>query len=295
MNTNLTVKQTKDRLDVQGFFVAQMNSADINGRLRPGKDVIVTNNTEELTFSIKARLQLYDKVEVGTIRLDQKIRMAIGVDAGGEVNVLPASGLFEIRRPLSEQFFGKQVNLLRVRKATFTDMEINVCRLQSSVMKSIGVEEGDKIIVESVNKRIEIRVLELTNEMITSRRLKENDADSKYYSVKDERRVAVMRNNILNYDLPWILLDLDARRKLDIHSYDPVMVYRSNNYAIKTKLHTTTLPMIALTVGFVIGLEQLKGSFSKIDLLMITKVLVFVTGIIVTIWMNLLSIRKKLK
>lgn len=294
MNTKFTVKQTNDRLDMQGLFVAQLNPTDINGRFRAGKDILVINSTEGFTFRIKARLQAYAEVEVGTIRLDQKIRMAIGVDAGGEVTITRPAGILEIRRPLSEQFFGKQINLLRVRKATFTDMEINVCRLQSGVMKSIGVEEGDKIIVEAANKRIEIRALELTTGMIASRIKKENDEDSKYYSVKDKRRVALMQHNILDYDLPWILLDRDARSKLGINSYDPVMVYRSNSYAIKMKLHTTTLPMIAVIVGFVIGLDYFfPGKDTTIEV--VVKVLIFVGGLLLTIWMNLLSIRKKLK
>lgn len=294
MSTKFTVQPTDDRLNVQGLFVAQLNPTDINGKFRAGKDILVINSTEGFTFRIKARLQAYAEVEAGTIRLDQKIRMAIGVDAEGEVTITPPTGILEIRRPLSEQFFGKQVNLLRVRKATFTDMEINVCRLPSGVMKSIGVEEGDKIIVEAANKRIEIRALELTTDMIASRIKKENDEDSKYYSVKDKRRVVLIRHNILDYDLPWILLDRDARIKLGIKAYDPVMVYRSNSYAIKTKLHTITLPMVAGIVGFVIGLDYLLPNVETTTLLVI-KAMLFVGGLLLTIWLNLLSIRKKLK
>ena len=103
-----------------------------------------------------------------------------------------------------------------------------------------------------------------------------------------------MQHNILDYDLPWILLDRDARSKLGINSYDPVMVYRSNSYAIKMKLHTTTLPMIAVIVGFVIGLDYFFPDEATI-IEVVVKVLIFGGGLLLTIWMNLLSIRKRLK
>lgn len=295
MKTKFTVNPTGKRLNAQGFFVAQLNPRDLrDGNLREGNDIVVTNNTEGFTFQIKARLQSYSEVKKGTIRIDQKIRMALGIDNGGEVTISAPPWILDIQRPLSEKFFGKQVNLLRVRKATFTDMEINVCRMTKDVMKSIGIEEGDKVIVEAANKRIEIRALELSTRMIASRIEKENDKDSKYYSVKNKRRMALMKGNILNYDLPWILLDLDAREALGIKAYHPVSVFRSNNYAVKKKLHTTTLPMIAGTVGFVIGLRYM---FPDADdsIMLIIQSLLFVGGLLLTIWMNLLTIRKKLK
>jgi hypothetical protein len=295
MTTKYIVYPTSNRLDVQGFFVAQLNPKDINkGNLRVGKDCIVNNICDEFTFRIKARLQEFSEVEEGTIRIDQKIRMAIGVDNGGEVTISAPEWIFELQKPLSEKIFGKQINLLRVRKATFTDMEINICRIPKFVMESIGISEGDKIMIEAADKRIEIRALELTGDMINNRKEKECDAVSKYYSENDKRRKALMKGNILDYDLPWIFLDRDARIKLDIKAYDPIMVYRSNGHAIKSQLHKTTLSLIAGIVGFIIGLDYLLPNINK-GILALLMIFVFVTGLMLTIWLNLLSIRKKLK
>ncbi len=296
MSAKFSIQGTKDRLNTDGFFIAQLNPSDIKGNLHAGNNIIVTNNVNGFTFQVKARLQAYSEVEVGTIRLDQKIRMAIGVDNKiGEVTLEASGGILQKPRPRYEQFFGKQLNLLRVRKATFTDMEINVCRLPDVVMKSIGVEEGDRIIVESTKERIQIRALELTGEIQASRMEKEKDEDSSYYSDKDPRKLALLKGNKLDYDLRWILLDLDARSKLGIKAYDPVMVYRSNNYAIKTKMHSITLPMVAGVVGFVLSLDYLLKDLVSAPLLAAIKAVLYAGGLLFTIWLNLLTIRNKFK
>ena len=295
MNRQFTIEPTGDRLNAQGFFIAQLNPSDIRkGGYQIGKDILICNSSEGFTFQIKARLQAFSEVKEGIIRLDQKIRMAIGVDTGGKVTISALEGTYEATRKFSEKVFGKQENLLRVRKATFTDMEINICRLQNTVMKSIGVEEGDKIIVEAGQKWIEIRTLELTSDIIESRIKKEDDKDSTYYSKDDKRRKALQKGNVLEYDLPWILMDRDAREKLGIKAYHPVTVYRSNSYAIKTKLHSITLPMIGGIVGFMVGLHYLLPE-DNIAVKAAIQASVFFGGLLLTVWLNLLSVRKRLK
>jgi len=297
MSTNFSIQGTTDRLNTDGFFIVQLNPADIKKEnLHANNDIIVSNEVNGFTFKVKARLQAYSKVEVGTICLDQKIRMAIGVDNKmGAVTLETSGGILENPRPCYEQFFGKQLNVLRVRKATFTDMEINVCRLPDVVMKSIGVEEGDRIIVESTKRRIQIRALELTEEIHASRIKREKDVDSRYYSAKDPRILALQKGNKLDYDLRWILLDLDARSKLGIQAYDPVTVYRSNNYAIKTKMHSITLPMVAGVVGFVLSLDYLLKDIVPVPLIAAIKAVLYASGLLFTIWLNLLPIRNKFK
>ena len=60
-------------------------------------------------------------------------------------------------------------------------MEINICRISMPVMNTIGVKEGDTIIIESTTNRIKIRALELTSLMEQKRRETESNPDSIYF------------------------------------------------------------------------------------------------------------------
>lgn len=94
------------------------------------------------------------------------MRIAIGADIGEEVilkkNKIIKKNLF---KRLLLRLLGIQVELLRVKKSTYADMEIRVCRISKEVMKIIGVEEGDFVEIESINSSVTIRALELTKSL----------------------------------------------------------------------------------------------------------------------------------
>ncbi len=293
MSKMYTVQPTGDRLNAKGVFVAQLNPSDIKGNMKVGKNVVVVHKVNKSTFKVKARLQSLVDVPVGSVRLDQKIRMSIGVRKGGMVTVEASIRLKEMRSTFSARFFGRQVNMLRVRKATFSDMEINLCRVESAVMESIAVDSGDKIIVESTTAKIEIRMLGLTQEMIDLRKVKADDKEKSMYNSHDKRRLAIEKGNPGKYDLPWIMLDNDARSLLGVDAYDPVMVYRSNSFAVKQKLHTLTTPMAIGFVGLFVGLESFSEYGKNV------KAIIEISGFIVagalTILFSMLNIRNRLK
>ena len=289
------VNKTEKRADASGYFLAQIKHNNDQNSFKNGSLVLVTHEIEGEKYSVKAKLKYIkdDELDTDTVRLDQKIRMAIGATKINESKVLIQKVDNNFERKYSDRFFGKQTNILRVKRASFNDMEIPICCIEKRVMKTIGVVEGDKIFVEGPQKRIEIQVLELSPKMIESRlELMKRKGDD--YYVKTKHGEVFFKNRNTSQDLPWIFMDYDTRMELDIQPYDPVLVYRSNSFAIKKKLHQTTLPLIAMIVGFILGLDIVfpDDQAFTIDIL---KIAIFSIGIIATIWLNLVSLKTNLK
>lgn len=294
----LIVRKTAERNNIDGDFIAQFNPSVIKEmKLTPGEYIIIKNRIDEREFKIAALLQSNDKANKNEIHIDQKIRNAIGVTPKDEhdkdklknieVEIeKPKSSLFRKRKSWFSRYMGIQTNILRVKFASFSDMEINICRLNKLVMQSIGVEEGDIIVVASTSNKIEIRAFELTNSMIEKRMFFENNKKSLYYR-GHEIREKLRKHRATVYDLPWILLDFDARNKLGVKTSDPVRVYRSVRYAIYNKLHLVSIPLVLTIIGFIISFDKITTTPQKI--------IIYLLGLFIILLLHLLTIRKKVK
>lgn len=300
-NKKFIVKKTNERFNSDGFFVAQLNPDKMRNKYIPGQVIIIKNKRMGEEFKVKALLQSNDEVGENEIRLDQKIRMAIGVQPNMEVEI-EQLGLYDYIMQLSfmERLLGVQINILRVKFATFTDMEINICRISKRVMQTIGIEEGERIFVESVNGKIEIRALELTGQMEEVRRKTEEDGKSQFYPKNPLRKKLLVYGNKTSNDLPWIFLDNDARNKLKVKPYDPVIVYRSTKFAVLNKLHLVSIPLILSIIGFIFSYEKVlekgieNGDITQGQIFYI-KAGLFFLGLIIVFLLHLLTIRKKIK
>jgi hypothetical protein len=294
-NRDFTVKKTETRTDTRGEFIAVLNPACVPFYLKQNYLVVANHlmspyGTKEV-FRIPVFIKTDETLDTDEIKLDMKVRVAIGANVGDNVQLEPYSFIKSLRKSrLWTIFFGRQVNLLRVKYSTFTDMEIPLCRIDSHVMKTIGVEEGDKIFVESSQKRISIKAFELPQTLVGDRMKKEKNNKSTYgpgkQSEDKKRRELLGREN--KSDLPWILLDDDARNELGIHTNDPVRIYRNINHLILKKMHVISIPLILTIIGFVLSLDLFKGN----DPL---KFWIYLGGLLVVIFLNLLSLRLIIK
>ena len=293
---NLTVRKTAERNNIDGDFIAQLNPSVIKEmKLTLGKYIIIKNKIDERDFKIAALLQSNNKANKNEIHIDQKIRLAIGVTAKDEhenyklknveVEIEKSkSSLFKRKKNCFSRYMGVQSNILRVKFSTFSDMEINICRIHKQVMQGIGVEVGDIIVVTSTSNKIEIRAFELTNSMIEKRILAEDNEKSLYYrghEIREKLRI----HRATEYDLPWILLDFDARNKLGVKTGDPVRVYRSIRYAIYNKLHFISIPLVLTIIGFIISFDRYTN--------IIQKIIIYLLGLFIVLLLHLLTIRKK--
>jgi ribosomal protein S13 len=250
------VKPTTDRGNVKGDFVVQLPPQIITTTkgLKPGHYVLIQKTHDNRKFKTMALLQKNEDVPVGEIRIDQKIRNAVGARVGDEVeisvnkNINKKRWLRWVRRCLDNQ-----VNIARVKHATLTDMEINVCRITQETMMGIGVEEGDIITIESTAGEMRIRILELSAEQIETRREIEKTLTHKKWNCRKVLGLQEGRKKV--NDLPWIFLDLDARKELEVEPCDPVRIHRSIRHSISKKLHLLATPLILAFVGATVSFD----------------------------------------
>lgn len=256
MTNKLKVEKTVERGNVEGDFIAQMHPSDCGNHSNSSKKMCVEikNKTGESEFLITAFLNQSLEVKTGCIGLDQKLRTAIGVIPKDDVQVKiiePPKNF--ITRKILNKIWGVQCNLARVMFAGNTDMEINVSRVQKDVMGTIGVNEGDVVVVESESSVLEIRLLELT-EVI--KKEVENKIKVRPEDIERYNNLRLFRLEA-ELDIPVIALDYDARKLLHIEPGDAVRVYRSIKHSIMQKIHLVSTPLLITLIGSIVLIDSL--------------------------------------
>jgi len=277
-NIKLKVESTGDDIQRKGDFLVQMNPKHFSNS-RP-KFILLKN--PENQFSIHARVE-YMEIDETTIRMDQKFRCAIGLDVKDSIIVEPfyekeKTGI--IRRILM-LIFGVQVNLVRVKYSLFNDMEINVCRLSDESLKSININSGDVVIVESPYGRKKIRALELSDHSRNDIKQREEKNPEIFKDCSHLANPGTGEKN--NVDLLPILLDRDVRNSLKIEPCSPVRISRSLKSEIIKRLHLISVPIVMTLIGALISFEL--SDFAK--------ALILIFGIAVVIFINFVSIKIK--
>ena len=105
---------------------------------------------EDKQVKMKVKLQYLDELGIGYINLDQKIRCALGakkrtfddngkIIKGNTIIFTPIKNevwvnliLNHISNSFIHCFFGIQTNIGRTHRATYTDMETDVCRIKKN-------------------------------------------------------------------------------------------------------------------------------------------------------------------
>lgn len=277
----LRVNRANTRPSTLGEFFAQVHPSMLK-EVKSGQFVVLHKDIDGRIFSIPAILYKSDEVEPTEIRIYQKLRHAIGANVGDIISISLRPELNKgFFRRLIRSYFGVQVNLARVKCATFNDMEISVCRINAETMKNIGIDEGDVVVLESSTSSIRIRALELTENNIKEILEGERDYPNNYpdcFTVLKRERFDVKR-----IDLPWLLIDYDTRQKLGIAECDPVRVSRSIRHTLTKQMHLISLPLILAVIGAIF-------SFSWDNSLKMT---ILFISLIVVIFLNLLEIKER--
>lgn len=253
----LIVYPTIHRENLAGEYLAQLHpkTASLLGNIKKGGYLSIGRRHNDRVIRVHAQFNEFDEsLPENGIRIDQTLRAAIGAKEQEKVIIeklpLPQHGI--IKR-IAIFLLGKQVEVMRVKKAVYGDMEKKLCRIKKDSMTTIGVEEGDWIEIESVDNSISLRTLELSNEI---KRIKEKQTDGNpdvYLNCIDVLRLK--RLNKTELDIPWILLDFDARRTLGIETCDAVRVYRDPLHAFYKQVHQLSVPLVLLIIGAILSME----------------------------------------
>ncbi|MEM9064749.1 MAG: hypothetical protein AAGB51_04585 [Planctomycetota bacterium] len=165
----------------------------------------------------------------GIAQLDQKLRLALGVNIGDVIRV--ESRPVPRRNPLARAFdrlIGTRAQFARVDLATFEDMETSICRLPPSVFEVLGISPGDHVRISSVGHRqVVIRAVEITEGQRTRRQEQHTRVPHRYpdpYKQLDLQRVEYVTPTV---ELPTIYLDAAARQELGVPPSGVVRVRRA--------------------------------------------------------------------
>ena len=282
--TELIARPTEDRKGVQGEYVIQLNPKILNklDRAKVGSYFLVGRVQKERTLWTLALLQAVNEaISEDEIRIDQTLRTAIGAKEDDKV-------VIEVIKPLKRGVLGRllmgmlktQIELMRVKKAIYLDMEKNICRISKDVMKAIGVDEGDFIEVQSPKSSINLRALELSEEI---RKLKKEQIKTNPETYPNcIEMLSLKRLRKTEHDLPWVFLDLDARNELGVESCDVVRIYRDVRHTLYKQIYRLSVPLILIIIGAVIAL----------DIPFAFKIVLLSAGFIIVFFFMIIEIRK---
>ena len=177
------------------------------------------------------------------IGLDFSLRYALGVSAREDIDYGRGEKENEVtveegtpRKPgitrrFSDWLLEVRTEICRVRMAVHPDLENRICRISGNTMELIGIEEGDKVIIESVDGTVEgIKALRIDSES-EGRKEQQKESDPDRY-VDCYEKLDLGRIRETGIDIPEIYLDAEIRNELRLGEKfkrgvcQPVTVYR---------------------------------------------------------------------
>lgn len=274
-----TIQGTKDGKKRNGDFVCLINK-DVSKQLKNVKYILLKNSVNNMDLKLSARLHHNPDLDQNTIQIDQKIRCAIAVDKGDTIIFEPyekSSELFLMT--ILKVIFGVQKNLVRVKKDSYNDMEINLCRLKKETMETIDVKDGDIVVIESEDgvKRIKQRVFSISE---TLEKEISNRSGKHLHYVDCNKHLNIDRLEENPFDIQPLFLDFDSRNQLGIKECEPVRVYRDVPNEIKNRLHLISTPLILTICTVLITLNAKKE----------VNLIILAIGILIIVVLNLLPI-----
>lgn len=191
------------------------------------------------------------------IAMDQKLRVAIGVSKlkGDHVKIRHEVAK-DLRSPLSdclERLVGTQPQIMRVERATFEDMEIDIVRILESSLEVIGVSAGAAVSISSAHARSRVRTAVLSECMVKLRKVQKRK-DPNYHDARKTLELHRLEGGCVE-DIPPIFVDGDLRTLLKVEQGDTVRVVRDCRDLFYSKIYYLLLPIL-------FGLVSAASSFS---------------------------------
>jgi hypothetical protein len=283
------VHPTDDRKETAREFILQLskeNQKKLNAKV--GDTLIVASTHNGRKFEAVARLSIVDEEPEDHIaRIDQKLRVAIGVRKGDWIRLRKASNVGKLGlAKFWEKRIGTQPELMRVHRATFEDMEIPIARIPSSTFEVIGTEPGHFVSIQSTKKATRVRAVPLSMEAWNQRvELMKYDKD---YAPNPREVLSLDRvkgGGSIGNDIPPIFMDNDLRNELGITVSDCVRVVRDVKDSFLSRLHLAALPLTFTAIGFAISLE--------IDT--IIKIAIITAGMFLSVFALYIQVKAKVK
>lgn len=299
------VCRTKDRQKGARDFFVQLSETDLqDSRFKNAKWVILEKKYpgfkracegygEEISrVRIKARLHRFSKkdaagaVAENSVRMDQTLRVALGVLTGEDCRSVPDGRISEAQKtemnqveiaPFSSKWspgrmftdllhrlVGTQPLMMRVRYSLYSDMEVPVCRIKPTLFDVLGITEGDFVEISAIDKkantenRTPVRALALDSADIEKRKEKIKTEEDFYPDVEEIMGLSALDRD--ETDLPWICLDYDRRKHLDVWPGDVVRVCRSSRHLLWKRSIIMAIPLFVGLASWILEEQGLDNN-----------------------------------
>lgn len=216
--------------------------------------------------------RLYGRIQVRDSTFDEELaereagvsitlRRALGVRVGDTVR-LSTVGFPEVNS--MQRRFNRLLKIrpavCRVRKSVQPDVGHRVCRISEATREIIGIESGDRVVLQSADGRVtNIKALPITDEQRQQLSASVENAPDTYPDCFE--RLSLERVSGAKEDVPDIYISYSIRDELGIadapHSgkCQPIKVHRDTRDLFVRLLHDLTTPVILGAVAVVIGFD----------------------------------------
>lgn len=212
--------------------------------------VVLERDLDDKRISLIGELSSRDTVEDETeIRIDQTIRNGLGVEIGEGVRLykLDESGI-DLIQYLLDKILPKRYVMMRVQVADILIMEKASCAMPSIALELLGIEPGDKVVLESPKRedsgdeyRLERVILRAYLAPMSMLELRDSVQSGRFIQTRFPDCAEVLG---VFPDLPWIFVDADARDVLGLSKCSPVRVYARRRYQISKDYRNYALLII---------------------------------------------------
>lgn len=195
------------------------------------------------------------------------LRRALGVQIGDRIR-LTTVGFDEVDSV--QQTFNRLLKIrpavCRVRKAVQPDVGHRVCRISEATRQVIGIEPGDRVVLQSAEGRVKnIKALPITDEQ--QRQLSDSIANAPETYPNCFERLDLEQVSGAKEDVPDIYVSYSIRDELGLATKEfsgkcqPIKVHRDTRDLFVRLLHDLTTPVVLGAVAVVIGFDI--STFSK--------------------------------
>lgn len=232
----------------------------------------ITAPSHDVAPELYGRVQVRDdtfgaELADGEAGVAVTLRRALGVTVGDTVRLTTVG--FEEIGPVQRTFnrlLKIRPAVCRVRKSVQPDVGHRVCRISEATRQVIGIEPGDRVVLQSAEGRVKnIKALPITDEQ--QRQLSDSveNAPERYPNCFD--RLDLEQVSGAKEDVPDVYLSYSIRDELGLTTKDysgrcqPIKIHRDTRDLFVRLLHDLTTPVVLGAVAVVIGFDI--GALSK--------------------------------
>ncbi|NEU56075.1 hypothetical protein [Halorussus sp. MSC15.2] len=277
--STFTVTRTNDR-EAETEYIVQIDPEILDGWGGPSQREFLKLRNPDKETEIHSRVQTRPRRgstdgPAQRIGLDFTIRTALGVPSADDTNYGTATEAGRVWvKPISNReqrwhrrvlnsVLGVRPAACRVRMAVFPDLENRVCRIPANTIELLGIEEGDRVVVESTRGIARgVKALPLDDETRARKRRQKNRDSQRYLDCRERLHLEDIRKT--GEDIPEIFLDHDVRQELKLHEISrkgngvcqPVRVYRDSVHLFERHLYDFTAPLTLVLVGAALRVDN---------------------------------------